>query len=133
SGIDSVELRLRNYAESDPEYNLPFSSKHLRECYDIGRRQIGWDKRNPALRSMTEDGCLIGYGMATATYPAMRLPGAASVRLFADGHVEVASATQDMGTGTYTTMTQVTAETLGMSVDCIRPAIGVSRLPPSPV
>ena len=133
SGIDPVELRLRNYAESDPEYNLPFSSKHLRECYDVGRQRIGWDKRNPALRSMTEDGCLIGYGMATATYPAMRLPGAASVRLLADGRVEVASATQDMGTGTYTTMTQVTAETLGIPVDRIHASLGDSRLPPAPV
>ena len=82
---------------------------------------------------MRDGGYLIGYGMATATYPAFRMPGAASVRLFADGHVEVASATQDMGTGTYTTMTQVTAETLGISVDRIHAALGDSRLPPAPV
>jgi xanthine dehydrogenase YagR molybdenum-binding subunit len=131
--IDPVELRLRNYAERDPESNLPFSSKHLRECYEMGRERIGWSQRNPAPRSMRDGGDLIGYGMATATYPALRLPGAASVRLFADGHVEVASATQDMGTGTYTTMTQVTAETLGISVDRIHPALGDSRLPPAPV
>jgi len=82
---------------------------------------------------MHEGRYLIGYGMATATYPGFRMPGAAAVRLFRDGHVEVSSATQDMGTGTYTTMTQVTAECLGVTVDRIQAVLGDSRLPPAPV
>jgi xanthine dehydrogenase YagR molybdenum-binding subunit len=82
---------------------------------------------------MREGQWLIGYGMATATYPGMRMPGAASVRLFADGHVDVASATQDMGTGTYTTMTQITSECLGVPLQTIHAALGDSRLPPAPV
>ena len=133
ASVDPVEIRLRNYAEADPEAKLPFSSKHLRECYDIGRKRIGWDQRSIQPRSMREGHWLIGYGMATATYPGMRMPGAASVRLFADGHVEVASATQDMGTGTYTTMTQITAECLGVPLETIHAALGDSRLPPAPV
>jgi xanthine dehydrogenase YagR molybdenum-binding subunit len=133
AGIDPIEIRLRNYAERDPEAKRPFSSKHLQECYQVGRERIGWDRRTPQPRSMRDGRWLIGYGMATATYPGMRMPGAASVRLFADGRVEVASATQDMGTGTYTTMTQIASECLGVPLDQIHAALGDSRLPPAPV
>jgi xanthine dehydrogenase YagR molybdenum-binding subunit len=133
ANIDPVELRLRNYAEKDPETELPFSSKHLRECYDIGRKRIGWENRNPARGSMRDGRYLVGYGMATATYPGFRMPGAAAVTLFEDGRVEVDSATQDMGTGTYTTMTQVASESLGLPVDRIHASLGDSRLPPAPV
>src|SRR5262245_37557255 len=133
ANLDPVELRLRNYANKDQESDLPFSSKHLRECYDVGRKRIGWESRNPAPGSMRDGRCLIGYGMATATYSGFRMPGAASVTLFPDGRVEVASATQDMGTGTYTTMTQVAGETLGVPVDRIHAFLGDSRLPPAPV
>jgi xanthine dehydrogenase YagR molybdenum-binding subunit len=133
ANVDPVEIRLRNYAETDPEAKLPFSSKHLRECYQVGRERIGWDARLPQPRSMRDGRWLIGYGMATATYPGMRMPGAASVRLFDDGRVEVASATQDMGTGTYTTMTQIASECLGIPLDKIHSALGDSRLPPAPV
>ncbi len=133
TGLDPVELRLRNYAETDPDKRLPFSSKHLRACYEIGRERIGWSDRTREPRSMRDGGALIGYGMATATYPGYRSPGAAAVRLFADGRVEVASATQDIGTGTYTTMTQVAAETLGVPLERIRAVLGDSTLPPAPV
>jgi len=133
AGIDPVEIRLRNYAETDPEAKLPFSSKHLRECYELGRERIGWSTRSPQPRSMPDGRWLIGYGMATATYPGMRMPGSAGVRLFDDGRVEVASATQDMGTGTYTTMTQIASECLGVPLDTIHAALGDSRLPPAPV
>ena len=133
TNVDPVEIRLRNYAETDPEAELPFSSKHLRECYERGRETIGWKARAPKPRSMRDGKWLIGYGMATATYPAMRMPGAANVRLFDDGHVEVTSATQDMGTGTYTTMTQITSESVGVPLDRIHAALGDSRFPPAPV
>src|SRR5206468_10594722 len=89
--------------------------------------------RSPQPRSMHDGHSLIGYGMATSTYPGFRSPGAAVVRLHDDGTAEVASATQDIGTGTYTTMAQVAAETLGLSVANIRSALGDSRLPPAPV
>jgi xanthine dehydrogenase YagR molybdenum-binding subunit len=131
--VDPLELRLRNYADRDPESKLPFSGEHLRECYQVGRKRFEWDARNPAPKSMRDGRCLIGYGMATATYPGMRLPGAAAVQLFADGRAEVTSATQDMGTGTYTTMTQITGETLGIPLDRIHASLGDSWLPPAPV
>jgi xanthine dehydrogenase YagR molybdenum-binding subunit len=131
--VDPLELRLRNYTDRDPESNLPFSEEHLRECYQVGRKRFEWDARDPRPRSMRDGRYLIGYGMATATYPGMRLPGAAAVKLFADGRVEVTSATQDMGTGTYTTMTLITAETLGVPLDRIHASLGDSWLPPAPV
>jgi xanthine dehydrogenase YagR molybdenum-binding subunit len=133
AGIDPLELRLRNYAETDPDSNLPFSGKHLRECYELGRDGIDWNQRSREPRSMRDGRWLIGYGMATATYPAYRSPGAAVVRIHDDGRVEVASATQDIGTGTYTTMTQITAEILGIPSNRIYASLGDSRLPPAPV
>ena len=133
AGIDPIELRLRNYAETDAQKNVPFSGKHLRECYETGRERIGWENRSPQPRSLRDGRDLIGYGMATATYPAYRSPGAASVRLRDDGTAEVASATQDIGTGTYTTMAQMAAETLGLPVAKIRSRLGDSQLPPAPV
>ena len=128
--MDPVELRLRNYAETDPEKGLPYSSKHLRECYQVCQAKFGWKKGGAPRR----DGrFLIGQGMATATYPGYRFQGAARVRILSDGSVVVASATQDLGTGTYTTMTQVAAETLGVEPETIRVELGDSTLPPSPV
>jgi xanthine dehydrogenase YagR molybdenum-binding subunit len=133
AGIDPVELRIRNHADRDPEKNLPWSSKYLKECYARGREKSGWDRRNPKPGSMKENGSLIGYGMATATYPGYRMQGAAVVRLHDDGTVSVGSATQDIGGGTYTIMALVAADALGVPLDSIRPALGDSRLPPAPV
>jgi xanthine dehydrogenase YagR molybdenum-binding subunit len=133
AGIDPVELRLRNHAERNAADNLPFSSKHLRECYEMGRDRIGWSDRAATARSMRDGRYLIGYGMATATYPGYRMPGAAAVRLHDDGTASIISATQEMGGGTYTTMAQVASQTLGIPIESIFPALGDSRLPPAPV
>ena len=132
-GVDPVELRLRNYAETDPQTNLPYSSKHLRECYEQGRDQIGWKDRAAKPGGMRDGHHLIGFGMATATYPGYRSPGAAIVTLNDDGTVEVGSATQDIGTGTYTTMAQIVSESLDVPMSAIQPLLGDSRLPPAPV
>lgn len=75
--IDPIELRLRNYAEVDPSKGLPWSSKSLRECYKLGAEKFGWQKRNPQPRSMRDGNYLIGWGMATATYPTNRSPASA--------------------------------------------------------
>jgi len=133
SGLDPVELRLGNYAEADEEKRLPFSSKNLRACYELGRDRIGWKERAREPRAMRDGHSLVGYGMATATYPAYRSPGAAIVRLHNNGTAEVASATQDIGTGTYTTMAQEAAETLGLPIAKLSSHLGDSRLPPAPV
>ncbi|MGI8743530.1 MAG: xanthine dehydrogenase family protein molybdopterin-binding subunit [Bryobacteraceae bacterium] len=131
--IDPVELRLRNYSERDQEKNLPYSSKHLRECYQIGMERFGWKQRQNQPRSHRDGRYLVGWGMATATYPAYRSPGAARVRLLPDGTAVVSSATQDIGTGTYTTMTQVAADALGIPPEKIKAELGDSTLPPAPV
>ncbi len=131
--MDPVELRLRNYAETDLEKGLPYSSKHLRECYQVGRERFGWDQRSLVPGTMRDGRFLVGWGMATATYPGYRSPGNARVRIFSDGAVIVSSATQDIGTGTYTTLTQMAAEVLTISPERIRVELGDSELPPAPV
>jgi xanthine dehydrogenase YagR molybdenum-binding subunit len=131
--MDPVELRLRNHSDRDAEVDLPYSGKHLRECYQVGMETFGWKKREWAPGGHRDGRFLIGWGMATATYPAYRSPGAARVRILPDDTVVVSSATQDIGTGTYTVMAQVAAETLGISMARIRVELGDSTLPPAPV
>jgi xanthine dehydrogenase YagR molybdenum-binding subunit len=131
--MDPVALRLKNYAETDPEKNLPFSSKALRDCYQVGAEKFGWSQRNPEPRSMKNGRELVGWGMATATYPANRSPASASVRIFPDGTAMAASGTQDLGTGTFTVMAQVAADGLGFPIEQVRFALGDSALPMAPV
>jgi xanthine dehydrogenase YagR molybdenum-binding subunit len=132
-GIDPLELRLRNYAERDPGKRLPFSSKSLRQCYEVGARRFGWSRRNPQPRSMRDGDKLVGWGMATATYPTNRSAAEATVIIHPDGHAVARSATQDLGTGTYTVMTQVAADALGVPVDHVRFELGDSRMPEAPI
>ncbi|MBP5973847.1 xanthine dehydrogenase family protein molybdopterin-binding subunit [Brasilonema sp. CT11] len=131
--IDPIELRLRNYAEVDPSKNLPWSSKSLRECYKVGAERFGWQKRNPKPRSMQDGNYLIGWGMATATYPTNRSPASAIAQIMADGTAVIRTGSQDIGTGTYTVMTQVAAEALGIPVEKIRVEMGDTNLPKTPV
>jgi xanthine dehydrogenase YagR molybdenum-binding subunit len=130
--LDPVELRLRNDAENDAEKGLPYSSKHLRECYYAAMQKFGWSKREKKPRAHRDGSYLYGWGMATATYPGYRSPGAARVRILPDGSIVVSSATQDIGTGTYTTLAQIAADTLGISPENIRVELGDSTLPPAP-
>ena len=127
--VDPIELRLRNHAEHDPMKPLPWTSKRLRECYAQGAERFGWRDRSRAPRTMRDGRDLVGYGMATAIYPAERYPTSASATLFADGHVEVRCATTDMGPGTYTSVTQVAADALGLPVGKVRFELGDSTFP----
>ena len=127
--IDPVELRLRNYAERDPRRSLPWSSNNLRECYRLGAERFGWNKRNPKPRSMRAGRDLLGWGMATAMNPAPRYPIQASATLLADGNVVVQSATGDMGPGTYTSMTQIAADTLDLPLGRVRFELGDTKMP----
>jgi xanthine dehydrogenase YagR molybdenum-binding subunit len=131
--MDPIELRKKNHAERDAVANLPYSSKHLLECYDVGAARFGWSRRTPQPRSMRDGDELIGYGMATATYPAQRGPASVRVSLEPSGTVIVASATHDLGTGMYTIMAQVAAQRLGLEVERIEVRLGDSALPPAPV
>ena len=131
--MDPLELRLKNYAEVDPQEGKPWSSKQLRECYRLGAERFGWSKRAPTPRSMRDGSTLIGMGMATATYPAHRSEAGAFARILPDGTAIVASGTQDLGTGTYTVMTQVAADALGFPLERVSFALGDSSLPHAPV
>ena len=131
--IDPVELRLRNEPERDEFEKLPFSSRSTRECYRAAAERFGWSRRNPEPRSMRDGRWLIGWGMATATYPMNYAPASARARLLPDGTAEVTSAASDMGPGTWTSMTQVAAETLGLPIERVRFILGDTRLPRAPV
>ena len=132
-GMDPLDLRLKNYTERDPGKDLPWSSKSLRQCYEIGAERFGWKERNPQPRSMRRGDKLIGWGMATATYPTNRSAGECSACLLPDGSAVFRSATQDLGTGTYTVMTQIAADSIGLPVERVRFELGNSKLPESPV
>ena len=134
--VDPVQLRLINYAESDPDENRPWTSKHLRECYTEAAERFGWTEarqRNPKPGQLVEGNNLIGYGMATATYPANRSAAQAIVRFMPNGRVFVGSGTQELGTGMYTIMAQTAAEELGIDPLTIDVKLGDSTLPHAPV
>jgi len=131
--LDPLELRLRCYSDRDQNEERPFGSKALRECYRQGAEAFGWEKRNPEPRSMREGGDLVGWGMATGIWEALQAPMAVRIVLSANGHAEVACATSDIGTGTYTVMAQVAADMLGLPIDNIAIKLGDSSLPQSPV
>jgi xanthine dehydrogenase YagR molybdenum-binding subunit len=131
-GIDPVELRLRNYTEVHPGSGRPWSSKALRECYQAGAERFGWERRTAATRSMRDGDCLVGYGMAGVTFTPGQAPCRARVSIRRDGTAHVRSAATDLGTGTYTIATQVTAEFLGLDTSQVHVEIGDSDLPPAP-
>jgi xanthine dehydrogenase YagR molybdenum-binding subunit len=132
-GVDPAELRLRCYSDRDQHENRPYSSKALRECYHQGAEAFGWSKRNHKPGSMREGSDLVGWGMATGVWEALQVPITVRIVLTANGHAEVACATSDIGTGTYTIMAQVAADMLGLPIESISIRLGDSSLPQSPV
>jgi xanthine dehydrogenase YagR molybdenum-binding subunit len=132
-GIDPLELRLKNYAERDENKDLPWSGKSLRECYRQGAERFGWAKRPPQPRSMRDKNTLIGWGMATSVYPARRSPSSAKARIDSNGAVLVEAGTQDVGGGTYTIMTQIAADCVGVPVSQVTFKLGDTRYPETPV
>jgi len=131
--LDPLELRLRCYSDRDQNEDRPFGSKALRECYRQGAEAFGWNQRNPEPRSQREGSDLVGWGMATGVWDAFQTPITVRIVLSANGHAEVACATSDIGTGTYTVMAQVATDMLGLPLDNITIRLGDSSLPQSPV
>jgi xanthine dehydrogenase YagR molybdenum-binding subunit len=131
--IDPVELRLRNETAIDEGLKLPFSSRHLKECYATGIEKFGWSKRNPAIGSMKRDGLTLGWGMAAASWLAERFSCVASVELRDDGTARVSCATQDIGTGMYTVLAQLASEKLELPIDKVEVVLGDTALPPGPI
>ncbi len=131
--VDPVEFRLHNYAEIDEYKNRPWSSKKLRECYQRAAQKFGWSNRNKKPGSMrVADGSQVGLGMATAVYPAGQQKTGATAILNKDGTVVIRSATHEIGTGTYTTMSQFAADTLGIPIEKIHFELGDSQFPYAP-
>ncbi|HET6169379.1 MAG TPA: xanthine dehydrogenase family protein molybdopterin-binding subunit, partial [Terracidiphilus sp.] len=131
--MDPVQLRLLNEPENDESNkNIPFSSRHLRECYEVGAKKFGWERRNEAVGSMRRDGKILGWGMAGATWVALCLPCTATVEFCADGRLCVRCGTQDIGTGTYTVFAQMVHEKTGVPIDRIDVILGDSNLPAGP-
>ncbi|MBT1702887.1 xanthine dehydrogenase family protein molybdopterin-binding subunit [Chryseosolibacter indicus] len=124
--IDPLELRLKNYTEIDPAMKRAFSSKNLMDCYKQGAEHFGWEKRSYQPRSMKDGKHLIGWGMSSGMWDAMMMPARAKARLTPDGKLTVSSATADIGTGTYTIMTQIAAETLGLPLNDVTFMLGDS-------
>src|SRR3954468_5054481 len=130
-GIDPIELRLGNYAEVHPQSGLPWSSNALRDCYRIGAERFGWGRRDRAVGSMRQGHCLVGYGAAGVTFGWYQAPCQAQITLDRRGAALVRSAATDIGTGTYTIATQLTAELLGLEIGQVRIELGDSDLPPA--
>jgi xanthine dehydrogenase YagR molybdenum-binding subunit len=131
--VDPLALRLRNFSDRDQDTGLPYSSNSLRDCYRQGAQAFGWDRRSREPRSMRDGKELVGWGMASGIWEALQVPITVRVVLTANGHAEVACATSDIGTGTYTIMAQVAADMLGLPLDNIGVKLGDSSLPASPV
>jgi xanthine dehydrogenase YagR molybdenum-binding subunit len=131
--IDPIELRLMNEPEKDEGLDLPFSSRHFVECIKTGAERFGWSNRNPAVGSMKKDGKIVGWGVAGCSWIAERMTTEASVELRDDGTARVSVATQDIGTGTYTILSQVVSETTGIPTDRIEVVLGDTSLPAGPM
>lgn len=131
--IDPLQLRIANHATFDAQENKPYSSKSLLECYRRGAEAFGWVRRAKAPRQMRDGRWLVGYGMATATYPARQRPASAIARLRPDGSVLVQAGTQDLGTGTYTIMTQIAADMIGVPYERVTFELGDTTFPETPL
>jgi len=131
-GMDPIALRLANYAETDPEHNLPWSSKYVKECYALGASRIGWDQRPSHPGSLRDGEWLVGYGMGCGAFGAHRSATTVRIRLSADGRVVLWSATSDIGPGTGTAMTVIAANILGLPADKISFELGDSGFPTAP-
>ncbi len=132
-GMDPLALRLKNYADRDENKNLPWSSKRLSDCYRMGADRFGWAKRKMEPRSTRDGHRLVGWGMATSVYPARRSPSSAFARLNPDGTVLVEAGSQELGGGTYTIMTQIAADQLGVPARAVTFLLGDTKFPETPV
>jgi xanthine dehydrogenase YagR molybdenum-binding subunit len=131
--IDPVKLRVLNEPKIDESSGLPFSSRHLLECFELGADRFGWSKRTPEVGSMKRDGLTLGWGTAGCSWVAARLAAEAGVQLRDDGTARVACATQDIGTGTYTILAQLASQKTGVPLDKVEVALGDTSLPAGPL
>src|SRR5260370_1987745 len=131
--IDAVGPGVLNEPKTDEGLGIPFSSRHLLECFKLGAEKFGWSKRTPEVGSMKRDGLTLGWGMAGCSWIAARFAAEASVQLRDDGTARVACATQDIGTGTYTILAQLASQKTGVALDQGESALGDTALPAGPL
>jgi xanthine dehydrogenase YagR molybdenum-binding subunit len=131
--IDPVKFRIMNEPKIDEGLGVPFSSRHLLECFELGAEKFGWSRRTPEVGSMKRDGLILGWGMAGCAWIAARFPAAANLELRDDGTVRIACATQDIGTGTYTNLAQLASHKTGVALEKIEVALGDTSLPEGPL
>jgi xanthine dehydrogenase YagR molybdenum-binding subunit len=129
-GIDPLAFRLQNYAELEPISGKPFSSKALRACYAEGAERFGWAQRKLAPGEMRADaGLRVGWGMGTATFPALMFQGQARAVIRRDGSGMVEIGAHDMGQGAWTALAQIAADGLGLDIEQVEFRSGTSDLP----
>ncbi|MCO5732278.1 xanthine dehydrogenase family protein molybdopterin-binding subunit [Rhizobium sp. SSA_523] len=131
--MDPLELRLKNDADHDYQSGKPWSTRRLREALIEGAEAFGWSRRSHAPRSMRNGRKLVGWGIGCGTFPVIRAPSEAMIRILANGRVEVVSGSIDMGQGTYTILAQTASEALGVPVEQVDVLLGDSRLPGSAI
>ncbi|APW38886.1 xanthine dehydrogenase [Rhodoferax koreense] len=130
--LDPIELRIRNEPAQDPELNVPYSSRQLVACMREGAQRFGWRNRRAEPAAVVEGRWWIGMGMAAATRSNFLMPSKCNVALDRQGVLTVRMAMTDIGTGSYTVLTQVAAETMGLPVDKVRMLLGDSDFPETP-
>jgi len=131
--MDPVALRLKNEPAMDESLNIPFSSRHMKECLTTGAEKFGWSRRTPEVGSMKRDGLTLGWGVASCAWLAARAETESTVELLQDGSARVACGTQDIGGGTYTVLAQVVSHVTGIPVSKIDVVLGDSSLPSGPI
>jgi xanthine dehydrogenase YagR molybdenum-binding subunit len=131
--LDPLEFRVRNHADTDPEKKLPWSSKFLKECYQLGADKIGWKNRKLQPRSIKEGDWLVGYGMGTGSFGANRAAATITAKLQAGGKLLLQCSVNDMGPGTATMMTSAASELMGLAPERITIEMGNTKLPPGPM
>src|SRR5215813_8399626 len=131
--IDPVKLRIINEPKIDEGLGIPFSSRHMLECLQLGAEKFGWSRRTPGVGSMKHNGLILGWGTAGCAWIAARFDAEAGVELRDDGTARVACATQDIGTGTYTNLAQLASERTGVPLGRVEVALGDTALPPGPI
>jgi xanthine dehydrogenase YagR molybdenum-binding subunit len=132
-GMDPIELRRANDTQVDPVSGLPFSSRHLMDCFDQAAERFGWSRRSAQPGSMSDGDWLIGWGCASAAYPTNIAATAARVSLRPEGHARVQVSGHDIGTGAYTVVAITAADRLGLPVESIEVQMGDSELPPAAI
>ena len=131
--MDPLQLRLTNDSQNHPMKNIPWSAKYLKECYELGAEKFAWSQRKHEPRSMKDENLLVGWGVATATYPAHAGRADVHIQLNVDGSAVVRCATHDLGTGQYTSLTQISADAIGITPEKVKFELGDSNLPFGPV